>query len=121
MKVYKLNIPRHEWNLLKQRFRRLQNYIMFFVEERFMLNIIARGTMEQRIQKGNISRMNLLDEKSFDKIAESAKTCLWFRNIRISVGGLILVFENVVFSLCGSVLSQYKSTSNNASRQFGDH
>jgi len=49
---------------------------MFPVEKPSMLNTIARGVMEQRIErkKGNISMMNLLDEQSLDKIAESAGT-----------------------------------------------
>jgi len=42
-----------------------------------MMNTIARRAMGQRIPERNISMMNLLDEQSLDKIAESAGTHLW--------------------------------------------
>jgi hypothetical protein len=50
---------------------------MFSVEKPSMLNTIARGAMGQCIPEGSISMMYLLDEKSLDKIAESAGTRLW--------------------------------------------
>jgi len=36
----------------------------------------SKGAMGKRISEGNISMMNLTDEKSFNKIAESAGICL---------------------------------------------
>jgi len=44
------------------------------VEKPSMLNTIARGAMEQHIERkeGSISMMNLLDDQSLDKVAESA-------------------------------------------------
>ncbi|KAH0947433.1 hypothetical protein HN011_000960 [Eciton burchellii] len=50
---------------------------MFLVDKLSMLNIIAKGTMEQYISKGSISMMNILDEKSLDKMAKSAEARLW--------------------------------------------
>jgi len=50
---------------------------MFPVEKPSMLNTIARRAMGQRISEGSISMMNLLDEQSLDRIAESAGTYLW--------------------------------------------
>jgi len=45
---------------------------MFPVERSQMLNTLARGAMGQNIPSGSISMLNLLDEKSLEKIAESA-------------------------------------------------
>jgi len=59
-----------------------------------MLNIIARGAMGERIPEGSISMMNLLDEKSLDKIEESAKTRLWRRTGRAPEGSLIFGLVN---------------------------
>jgi len=56
---------------------RLRNHITFPMKKRSILNTIARGTIEQRISEESISMMNLLEEKSFEKIAENAETCLW--------------------------------------------
>jgi len=51
---------------------RFRNHIMFPMEKPSMLNTIARGAIGQRIPEVSISIMNLLDERSLDKIAESA-------------------------------------------------
>jgi len=47
---------------------------MLPVEKHSMLNTIAREAMGQRKPEGSISMINFLDEKSLDKIAESAGT-----------------------------------------------
>jgi hypothetical protein len=44
-----------------------------------MINTIARGATGQRKLEGSISMINLLDEKSLDKIAESAGARIWKR------------------------------------------
>jgi len=56
---------------------RLRNHTMFPVEKSSMLNTTARGAMKQCIPKGSLFMMNLLDEQSLDKMAESTGTCLW--------------------------------------------
>jgi len=55
---------------------RLWNHIMFLMKKRSILKTIIRGTMEQPISEESISIMNFLEEKSLDKIAENAGTCL---------------------------------------------
>jgi len=55
------------------------------VKKSSVLNITARGVMEQRIPEESISMMNLLNRESLDKIAENAGTSLeGLRNIRIN-------------------------------------
>jgi len=63
----------------------LRNHIIFLVEKLSMGNTIAKGAMGQCTRR-NISMMNFLNEQLFDKIAKSARTCLWkgFVIIRIS-------------------------------------
>ncbi|KYN20692.1 hypothetical protein ALC57_06951 [Trachymyrmex cornetzi] len=56
---------------------RLRTHIMFPVEKPATLNTIARGAMGGTIPAGSISMMNLLDEKSLEKIAESAGQRVW--------------------------------------------
>lgn len=56
---------------------RLRDHIMFPMEKPSMLNTIARGAMGQQIPAGSLSMLNLFDEKSLDKIAESAGIRLW--------------------------------------------
>jgi len=65
---------------------------MFLVEKLSMLNTI--GAMRQRISEGSIFVMNLLDEKSLDKIAESAGTHLWkgFVTFGSASAGILAIF-----------------------------
>jgi len=51
-----------------------------------------RGHAPQRIPKGNISIMNLLDEQSLDKIAESIGTHLWRGFITSASAGVLAIF-----------------------------
>jgi len=53
------------------------------VEKPSMLNIIAKKT-EQCISEGSISMVNLLGQKSLDKIEEAGKSLEELCNIRIS-------------------------------------
>jgi hypothetical protein len=73
---------------------RLRSHIMFSVEKPAMLNTIARGAMGQRIPEGSISMRNLLDEKSLDKIPESAGACIWkgFITFGSASAGVLAVF-----------------------------
>jgi len=56
----------------------LRNYIMFSVEKLSVLNVITRGAMRQHIPEGNITILNLVDEKSLNKIAESTGARFWY-------------------------------------------
>lgn len=73
---------------------RLRNHIMFPVEKPQTLNILARGVMGQSIPAGSISMMNLLDEKSLEKIAETAGTRLWqgFITFGSASAGVMAIF-----------------------------
>jgi hypothetical protein len=67
---------------------------MFPVEKPSMLNTIAKGAMGQRIPEGSISMINLLDEKSLDKIAESTGARIWkgFITFGSASAGVLAVF-----------------------------
>lgn len=73
---------------------RLRNHIMFPVEKPQMLNILARGAMGQSIPSGSIAMMNLFDEKSLEKIAESAGARLWqgFITFGSASAGVMAIF-----------------------------
>lgn len=51
---------------------RLRNYIIFPVEKPTMINILAQGAIGQNLPAGSIPLYNMLDEKSLEKIPESA-------------------------------------------------
>ncbi|KAH0946869.1 hypothetical protein HN011_011953 [Eciton burchellii] len=94
MEIRESSIPCHKRNLLEQRARSLRSHIMFPVERPSILNTIARGAMGQRIPEGSISMINLLDEKSLDKIAESAGARIWkgFITFGSVSAGVLVVF-----------------------------
>lgn len=56
---------------------RLKNHIMFPVEKPNMLNTIARGAMGHQIPPGSVSMMNLFDEDTLEKFADSTAERLW--------------------------------------------
>jgi len=56
---------------------RLRTHIMFPVERPSMVNNIVRGAMGESIPSGSISMLNLLDEDSLNKIAETAGERVW--------------------------------------------
>lgn len=56
---------------------RLRTHIMFPVEKPSTLNTIARGAMGGNIPAGSISMLNLLDEASLNRIAETAGEKVW--------------------------------------------
>ncbi|KAH0944445.1 hypothetical protein HN011_009617, partial [Eciton burchellii] len=73
---------------------RLRSHELHHVEKPSMLNTIARGAIGQRIPEGSISMINLLDEKSLDKIAESAGARIWkgFITFGSASAGVLAVF-----------------------------
>ena len=73
---------------------RLRDHIMFPVEKPSMLNTIARGAMGQDIPSGSISMLNLLDEESLDRIAESAGKRIWngFMSFGSASAGVLAIF-----------------------------
>jgi len=77
----------------------LRNHIMFPVEKLSVLNTIARGAMGQRILEGSITMLNLLYEKSLDKIAENARVRLWkgFVTFGSASAGILAIFIIVRF------------------------
>lgn len=77
---------------------RLKNHIMFPVEKSNMLNTIARGAMEHQIPPGSVFMMNLFDEDTLEKFAESTASRLWkrfvtFRSASAGVLAIILVIR----------------------------
>lgn len=56
---------------------RLKNHIMFPVEKPSMLNTLAQGAMGHPVPAGSISLYHMMDEKTLEKIAESAGARLW--------------------------------------------
>jgi len=56
---------------------RLRTHIMFPVERPSMVNNIVRGAMGESVPSGSISMLNLLDEDSLNKIAETAGERVW--------------------------------------------
>jgi len=72
---------------------------MFPVEKLSVLNTIARGAMGRRIPKEIIAMLNLLDEKSLDKIAESAGARLWkgFGTFESASADILAIFIIVRF------------------------
>ncbi|XP_036148938.1 uncharacterized protein LOC118647682 [Monomorium pharaonis] len=73
---------------------RLRTHIMFPVERPAMLNTIAHGAMGGTVPAGSISMLNLLDEASLDKIAESAGAKLWkgFITFGSASAGVLAIF-----------------------------
>lgn len=56
---------------------KLRDHIMFPAEKPALLNSVARGLNGYSINSDTISMYNLLDEKSLNKIAESAAARIW--------------------------------------------
>jgi len=56
---------------------RLRTHIMFPVERPSMVNNIVREAMGESVPSGSISMLNLLDEDSLNKIAETAGESVW--------------------------------------------
>jgi hypothetical protein len=50
---------------------------MFPIEKPSMLDMLAQGAMGRTIPRGNISLYNLTNEKSLEKIADSAGAQIW--------------------------------------------
>jgi len=73
---------------------RLRMHIMFPVEKPSMLNTLARGAMGGHIPAGSISMVNLLDEESLNRIAESAGERLWkgFITFGSASAGVLAIF-----------------------------
>lgn len=73
---------------------RLRNHIMFPIEKPALINTIAQGAMGQHIPDGSVSLYNLLDEKSLEKIAESAGARLWkgFVTFGSASAGILAIF-----------------------------
>lgn len=73
---------------------RLRMHIMFPVEKPSTLNTIARGAMGQTIPSGSVSLMNLLDEQSINRIAESAGKRAWqgFVTFGSASAGVLAIF-----------------------------
>lgn len=73
---------------------RLRNHIMFPVEKPATLNYIAHGAMGGNVPAGVISLSNLLDEKSLERIAESASRRLWngFVSFGSASAGVLAIF-----------------------------
>ncbi|XP_025985770.2 uncharacterized protein LOC113002854 [Solenopsis invicta] len=67
---------------------------MFPVEKPSMLNTIARGALGEIIPSGSISMINLLDEDSLNKIAESAGAKAWkgFVTFGSASAGVLAIF-----------------------------
>lgn len=73
---------------------RLRTHIMFPVERPSTLNTIARGAMGGNIPVGSISMINLLDEESLSKIAESTGKRVWkgFITFGSASAGVLAIF-----------------------------
>lgn len=73
---------------------RLRSHIMFPVERPAMLKTIARGAMGGEIPADSISMMNLLDEDSVNRIAESASRRAWkgFVTFGSASAGVLAIF-----------------------------
>lgn len=73
---------------------RLRTHIMFPVEGPSTLNTIARGAMGGSIPVGRISMVNLLDEDSLNRIAESAGKRAWkgFITFGSASAGVLAIF-----------------------------
>jgi len=73
---------------------RLRTHIMFPVEKPSMLNNIAQGAMGGKVRPGTISMINLLDEASIDRIAESAGAKMWkgFMSFGSASAGVFAIF-----------------------------
>lgn len=72
---------------------------MFPMEKPSMLNTIARGAMGQDIPPGSFSMMNLMDEESLNRIAESAGARLWqgFVTFGSASAGILAIFMTIRF------------------------
>lgn len=73
---------------------RLRAHIMFPIEKPSMLNTIAKGAMGERIPSGSITMLNLLDESSLERIAESAGERAWrgFVTFGSASAGVLAIF-----------------------------
>lgn len=73
---------------------RLRAHIMFPVEKPSMLSTIARGAMGKEIPSGSVSMLNLLDEASLERIAESAAAKAWkgFITFGSASAGVLAIF-----------------------------
>lgn len=73
---------------------RLRSHIMFPIEKPSMLNTIAKGAMGERIPSNSVSLLNLLDEGSLERIAESAGARAWrgFVTFGSASAGVLAIF-----------------------------
>lgn len=73
---------------------RLRTHIMFPVEKPSMLNNIAQGAMGGKVKPGTISMINLLDEASLERIAESTGARMWkgFVSFGSASAGVFAIF-----------------------------
>lgn len=55
----------------------LRNHIMFPAAKPTILNTIARGAMGQSVKNQGVSLINIFDEETTDKIAQSAWGRFW--------------------------------------------
>jgi len=97
MEVHKSSISRHERNLLKRRSGPPpEPYYIPRGKAIYAKCIctIARGAIKQCVPEGSISLNNLLDEKSLDKITESARIRLSKRFVTFgsASAGVLVVF-----------------------------
>lgn len=77
-----------------EQLERLRTHIMFPVERPAMLNTIVQGAMGENVPAGSISMLNLLDEASINKIAESAGARMWkgFITFGSASAGILAIF-----------------------------
>jgi hypothetical protein len=87
MEIRKTSVPCHKRNLFAKRYRTPPEQHHVPRAKTSTWNIIARGAMAQRIPQESTYMINLLDEKSPDKIADSAGARIWKVFIRISQRG----------------------------------
>lgn len=73
---------------------RLRAHIMFPIEKPSMLSTLAKGAMGERIPAGSVSMLNLLDEGSLERIAESAGEKAWkgFVTFGSASAGVLAIF-----------------------------
>ena len=79
---------------------RLRDHIMFPAEKPIVLNTIARGIMGHATLNQGASLINLLDEKTLNKIAESAWGKFWsvftnFETASASMIGIIIIIRGI--------------------------
>jgi len=97
MGVREPSIRCHERNLFKQRFGWHPEPYHVFHGKTVNAKHHNKRAIEQPISEGNISMMNLLNEKLFDKIAESAEARFWkgFVTLRSASVCVLTVFITI--------------------------